>query len=134
MNGRNRWLAAFGYGVLAELAVIATIVLAVTAYKLFAHPTGAEYQAFAERVGSLVGPIGGTLFVYIFARLLMRRLSTRFVAHGLVVAVVAIALSIAGSIAGHGSVPSAYILASLLKLAAGALAGFLAARTAQVNA
>jgi len=134
MNGRNRWLAAFGYGVLAELAVIATIVLAVMAYKLFAEPTGAEYQAFADRVGSLVGPIGGTLFVYVFARLLMRRLSTRFVAHGLVVAVVAIALSIAGSIAGHGSVPSAYILASLLKVGAGALAGFLAARTAKVNA
>ncbi len=134
MNVRNRWVAAFGYGVLAEVAVVATILLTVTAYKMVAQPTGAEYQAFSERVGAIVGPIGGTLFVYIFARLLTRGLGARFVAHGIVVAVVAIALSIAGSIAGHGTVPTAYILASLLKLSAGALAGALARRKVQLNA
>jgi hypothetical protein len=63
------------------------------------------------------------------ARLLMRRVSERQVAHGIVVAVAAIALSVGGSLAGHHGVPMGYILASCLKIAAGALAGLLGART-----
>jgi hypothetical protein len=63
----------------------------------------------------------------------MGRLATRFVAHGVVVAFTAIAFSIAGSIAGHQGVPAGYILASALKLAAGAFAGFLYYRSVSLN-
>jgi hypothetical protein len=84
-------------------------------------------------VGETVGIIGGTLYTYVFARLLMRSLATRFVAHGVLVALTAIAFSIAGSVAGHQGVPAGYILASGLKLAAGAIAGFLYSRSVSLN-
>src|SRR4029077_11327062 len=90
--------------------------------------TGPSYAAFNERTGAIVGVVGGTLYTFLFARRLMSRISARFIAHGIVVAVAAIALSVHGSIAGHQGVPSAYMVASALKLAAGVLAGVLAAK------
>ena len=132
---RDRWLSAIGYGLLAEIATIITIVIIVTVYRYgVARGLSPEaYAAFGEKVGEVVGIIGGTLFTYLFARLLMRRLTDNFIAHGIVVAVTAIALSVGGSIAGHGSVPGAYIVASLLKLAAGAVAGRQAQRRVVVS-
>ena len=126
----DRWLRAIGYGFLAEVSTIVTIILVTVLYK-FVFSRGlpdAQYVAFDERTGEVVGIVGGTLFTYLFARRLMRHLSTRFVAHGVVLALVAIALSVGGSIAGHHDVPRAYILASLLKLGAGAFAGTAYAR------
>jgi hypothetical protein len=41
------------------------------------------------------------------------------------VALAAVALSVGGSIAGHQGLPSGYLIATLLKIIAGALAGFL---------
>ena len=124
-----------GYGFLAEFATVLTIILIVQTYaRIFARGlTDAEYVAVGERVGGIVGIVGGTLYTFLFARLLMRRLETRFVAHGVVVALTAIAFSIAGSIAGHQGVPAAYLLASVLKLAAGAFAGFLYSRSVSLN-
>jgi len=131
----SSWLRAVGYGLLAEIATILTIVVIVMAYR-YAVASGlsdAEYAAFGQRVGGIGGIVGGTLYTYLFARLLMQRLTTRFIAHGLVVALTAIAFSIAGSIAGHQGVPAGYLLASVLKLAAGALAGFLYSRSVSLN-
>ena len=132
---KHRWLRAVGYGFLAEFTTVLTIILIVQAYvHLFAPGlTDADYAALGERVGMLVGTIGGTLYTYIFARLAMLGLSSRFIEHGLVVALTAITFSVAGSIAGHHGVPSGYILASALKLAAGTLAGFLYSRSVSLN-
>jgi hypothetical protein len=124
-----------GYGFLAGASTVVTIILIVTAYR-FALVRGlpdADYAAFGARTGEIVGIIGGTLYTYLFARLLMRVVRGRFVAHGVVVALTAIAFSAAGSIAGHHVVPPAYLLASILKLAAGALAGFLYFRSVSLN-
>ena len=131
----NRWGRAAGYGFLAELATILTIILIVQVYVRFFRSglTSADFLALGKRVGGIVGPVGGTLYTYFFARLLMRRVATRFVAHGVVVALTAIAFSIAGSIAGHQGVPAAYLLASVLKLAVGTLAGFLYSRSVSLN-
>jgi hypothetical protein len=133
--GKDRWLRAVGYGFLAEFATVLTIILIVQAYaRIFARGlTDADYAAFGQRVGESVGIVGGTLYTYLFSRLLMRQLTGRFVAHGVVVALTAIAFSIAGSIAGHQGVPAAYLLASALKLAAGAFAGFLYSRSVSLN-
>ena len=119
-----------GYGLLAEVSTIVTIIAITMLYRyVFARGlTEPGYASFNDRVGATVGVVGGTLYTFLFARLLVRRISARFVAHGIVVAVAAIALSVLGSIAGHHGVPPAYILASALKLGAGALAGFLAAK------
>ena len=124
---KDRWARAVAYGLLAEVATIITIVVVVVVYKQVVA-TGlseAEYAAFGERVGGLLGLVAGTIFTFIFARMLMPRLSWHFVAHGLVVAAAAIALSVGGSMLGHRGVPAAYLWASALKLVAGALAGFL---------
>jgi hypothetical protein len=132
---KDRWLRALGYGFLAEFATVLTIILIVQIYvHVFANGlTDADFAALGQRVGGIVGTIGGTLYTYLFARLLMRSLAGRFVAHGLVVALTAIAFSIAGSIAGHQGVPALYVLASVLKLVAGAFAGFLYSRSVSLN-
>ena len=126
----DRWLRAVGYGLLAEISTIVTIIAIAKLYRyvLARGLTEPAYAAFNVRLGAIVGVVGGTLYTFLFARRLMRRISAHFIAHGIVVAVAAIALSVGGSIAGHQSIPTAYILASALKLGAGALAGFLAAR------
>jgi hypothetical protein len=132
---RDQWLRAVGYGLLAEISTILTIIVIVLAHRyVFVRGVAeADYAAFDARVGEAVGIIGGTLYTYVFARLLMRHIARRFVAHGVVVALTAIAFSIAGSIAGHRGVPSGYVLASVLKLAAGSLAGFLYSRSVSLN-
>ncbi len=132
---KERWLRAVGYGFLAELTTVLTIILIVQAYvRVFAPGlTAGDYAALGQRIGGVAGIIGGTLYTYIFARLVMLGLATRFIAHGVVVALTAIAFSVAGSIAGHQGVPAGYILASALKLGAGALAGFLYSRSVSLN-
>jgi hypothetical protein len=129
---KDRWIRAILYGLLAEIATIFTIVAVVLFYR-YAISRGlseADYVAFAERTGALLGVIGGTLYVYFFAHKLMHLLSSRFVAHGIIVGVAAIALSIGGSLAGHQGVPPLYALASALKLVAGGFAGYVASRRA----
>lgn len=128
---KDRWIRAVGYGLLAEISTILTIVAIVLLYKfvLARGLSDVDYARFGERAGGIIGPIGGTIYTFLFARRLMRTVSARFIAHGMVVALAAIALSVAGSIAGHQGVPAGYILASSLKLAAGALAGYLYERS-----
>ena len=132
---RNRWLLAVGYGLVAEVATITTIIVVVMAYKyVFARGLSEpEYTAFGKNVGGYIGVWGGAIYTYIFARRLMPRLSFRFSEHGMVVALGAIALSIIGSIAGHQGVPFAYIAASILKIVAGARAGFIYNRSVALN-
>jgi hypothetical protein len=123
----NRWLRAFLYGLLAEIATIVTIIAIVLLYRyvLAKDLTDADYAAFGTRTGEMVGIIGGTVYTFLFARLVTRKLAARRIAHGIVVAVAAIALSVGGSLAGHHGLPAGYLLATILKLAAGALAGYL---------
>lgn len=132
---RDRWLLAIGYGVLAEIATIATIVavMMVIKYVSFQGMSEAEYSAIGEKVGGYIGGFGGAIYTYVFARLLMPKISSRFSEHGIVVALAAITLSIGGSIAGHQSVPAGYIFASLLKIVAGARAGFVELRSRRVH-
>ena len=131
----NRWLRAAGYGLLAEVLTVLTIIAIVMGYRyLFARGMSeADYAAFGVRTGRIVGTAGGTIYTFLFARLLMPRVASHFVEHGTVVAAAAIAFSVGGSVVGHQGVPDGYLLASLLKLGAGALAGFLYSRSVSGN-
>ena len=128
----DRWLRAVGYGLLAEVATIITIIAVTVSYRyvLSRGLPDADYAAFNERVGAVVGIVGGTLYTFLFAQRLMGHASTRFIAHGIVAALAAVALSVGGSIAGHHGVPTGYLIASALKIMAGSLAGSLATRSA----
>jgi hypothetical protein len=131
----DRWLRAVGYGLLAEVLTVFTIIASVMGYRfVFARGLSeASYASFGMQTGKTVGTVGGTIFTFLFARLLMSRLTRHFVEHGLVVAVSAIAFSVGGSLAGHHGLPDGYLLASILKLAGGALAGFLYSRSSSRN-
>jgi hypothetical protein len=124
----HRWLRAVVDGFLAELATVLTIILIVMSYRyVFAHnASDTDFAAFAARTGEIVGIVGGTLYTFFLASLLMSRLSRHFVPHGLVLAASAVFFSVGGSLIGHHGVPAGYVLASALKLLAGALAGMLA--------
>jgi hypothetical protein len=124
-----------GYGLLAEVLTVLTIIAIVMAYRfLFARGlSDADYAAFGALAGKTIGTVGGTLFTYLCARQLMPRLTHRFIEHGLVVAAAAIAASVGGSLAGQHGVPDGYLLASVLKLSAGALAGFVYSRSTSGN-
>jgi hypothetical protein len=127
----SHWLRAIVYGLLAEVCTVLTIIAIVMShrYVLERGLTTADYAAFADRVGGIVGIIGGTLYTFLFAQLLMRRLAAGYMAHGIVVALAAVALSVGGSLAGHHGVPTGYLIATALKIAAGALSGYLAGKT-----
>jgi hypothetical protein len=128
----DRWLRAVGYGFLAEFMTVLTVIVIVESYVhfLMRNPSDPARVAIGVRLGGIVGIVGGTLYTYLFARLMMGLLTSRFVAHGVVLALSAIAFSVAGSIVGHHGVPAGYVLASVLKLVAGTLAGYLAAKRA----
>jgi hypothetical protein len=128
---KERWGLAFGYGLVAEIATIATIVVVVmfSRYVFLRGWSEASLAPAFARIGAIIGFVGGTLFTFVFAQRLMSRIPSHFIAHGIVVALGAIALSIAGSLAGHGTIPASYLAASTLKFIAGALAGFLYARS-----
>jgi hypothetical protein len=131
----DRWLLAIVYGLLAELATIATIiaVMMLSRYLIVPGRSEAEYAALGTSVGGYVGTFGGAIFTYIFARRLMPKISARFSEHGLVVALAATTLSIVGSIVGHQGVPAGYLLASVFKFIAGARAGFVHLRSLRVH-
>jgi hypothetical protein len=127
---RDRWLRAVGFGFLAELSTVLTIILIVAVYRyvVAAGLPDDAYAAFAEQTGEMVGIVGGAVYTFIFAGLVTRSLNSRFLAHGIVVAATAVTFSVAGSLAGHHGLPAAYALASALKLGVGAFAGFLSAK------
>jgi hypothetical protein len=102
-------------------------------FVIFRGLSEAEYAAIGTDVGGYIGVFGGAIYTYVFARRLMPRISAHFSEHGIVVALAAITLSIVGSIVGHQGVPAGYIVASILKIVAGARAGFVELRSRRVH-
>lgn len=126
----SRWIRAFLFGLLAELATIASIIMAVVIYKNFVARglTDAQYAVTSQRAGGIVGMTFGTIFVFLLAWPIVRSVTRHRMIHGGVVALGAITLQLGGSLAGHGGLPMAYIYAVILKILAGVAAGWLAWR------
>ena len=124
-----RVLRALFFGIGAELLTILSIVLAITVYKLGGGHTSADADQFGAKAGLLIGPAGGAVFTFVMALAAMRGVTGRYVAHGLIVGAGAAAFHLLGVTHAPGGFQAIYLIADLAKLAAGALAGFLASRS-----
>ncbi|MBA2687315.1 MAG: hypothetical protein H0U64_04370 [Gemmatimonadaceae bacterium] len=126
----SRWVRAFLFGILAEIATIASIIITVLIYKQFIGRglSDVEYGKFGVRAGGIVGLTMGTLYVFLLAWPIVRSVSKHRMIHGAVVALGAMTLQLAGSLGGHGGLPMAYAYSVVLKLVAGVAAGWLAWR------
>lgn len=127
---QSRWIRAFLFGVLAEVATIASIIITVLIYKqLVARGlTDVEYGKFGVRAGGIVGLSMGTVYVFLLAWPIVRSVSKHRMTHGAVVALGAIMLQTLGSLAGHHGLPMGYAYSVALKLFGGVAAGWLAWR------
>ena len=111
-DSRIHWGRIIAGGLLAEVALILAIV-----------PAGMKLgEAFLHYTA---GP-GSFIFCFLGALWVCRRVESRFVLHGVLVGVVAAIIYVALTKAQPE--PLAYIVAHVLKLAGGALGGFVAQR------
>lgn len=125
-----RWFRIVGFGFLAEIATIAVIIATITVYTMVIAPGGSEsaIEAFGQRVGAIIGPIGGTIFTFLGALLATRPLPGRFRLHGLLLGVVTALLTVPGLLSATPSMRLLYVASMLLKLGAGYAAGVLSER------
>ena len=112
----SRWIRAFLFGILVEVATVLSIIATVMTYKYLKSGalTANEYSAFTQQAGATIGLTLGTIFVFVLAWPVVRSVSRHKMLHGLTVAAGAIALMLSGSVIGHGSLPRAYLLADIL--------------------
>jgi hypothetical protein len=124
-----RWIRAFFFGLLAEFATIVTIIAIVTVHSVAnGGPMMDTTSRFAGIWGAAIGIVGGAFYVYLFARWIGSLVSRSFIAHGLVVAVAAIAFHIVTALGEAEKIGALQYGADVLKLAAGALGGWVASR------
>lgn len=127
----TRWARAVLFGLLAEITTIVVIIAIVTAHSVATGgPMIDTTSRFATIWGAAIGIVGGALFVYLYARWIGSLVLQRHIAHGLVVAAVAVLLHIAGSLRTPENMRGLQIAADALKLVAGAIGGWVAARFA----
>lgn len=126
----SRWVRAFIFGLLAEVAIIAIIIAVVQVHKNFVAPNLSpdQYADIGRRVGAIVGMTIAPEIVFLAAWPIVRSVTKHKILHGTVVAAGAIVLQLSGSLAGHGGLPMGFGYAVALKLLAGAAAGWLAWR------
>lgn len=115
----KRLLAAF---VVAELVPIAVLVAIIA----IARPAHEDPTAFANRVGSWVGPIGGALMAFVMARWLVRPLTAGRVRHGLALGILLAVLDAVLLVAGGQAFRWLFVLSNTGKIVA-ALCGAIAA-------
>jgi hypothetical protein len=124
-----RWVRVIIAGVLTEACVVLIIVIIVTAYKFAVSPAEADYQVFAGRVGFYVGVFGGGVMAFIFALWVGRSLRADFLTNGFLVGCVAALLHVGLLAASKAEFQIAYVIADVLKLAGGALGGYVAQKS-----
>ncbi len=127
----SRWLRAFVFGLLAEVTTIVAVIAIVTVHSVVeGGPMIDMTSRFATIWGAAIGIVGGAFFVYVYARWIASLVSSRYIAHGIVVALGAILLHVAGSLKSPENLRALQVGADVLKLLAGALGGWVAARYA----
>jgi hypothetical protein len=125
----SRWPRAVLFGLLAEITTIIAVIAVVTAHSVATGgPMIDMTSRFATVWGAGIGIVGGAFFVYLFARWIGALVSQRHIAHGLVAAAAAVLLHVAGSLHSPENMRWLQIGADALKLAAGALGGWVSSR------
>lgn len=132
---RLRFGRIVAFGLLAELATILLIVLTLLIHsRVFAAgQPQAVVDAFAQRLGAILGPVAGGVFTFGAAMLCTRPLEGRFRTHGVLVGVVAALLTVPGLMSAAASQRPLYLAATLLKLLAGLAGGALSERRAATS-
>jgi hypothetical protein len=119
--------------VAAVIAEAIPIILLVVLVALFGPRERAAAQAYAERLGQWVGPIGGTLMCFLTARWTVRALRARQVLYGSAVGLLAAFIDVAILIASGATFQWLFVASNFGRLLAGTLGAFTASRRSQTS-
>jgi len=124
------WVRVIVAGVLTEASIVFVIAAAVTVYRHALSATPAETGVFSARVGYYVGVFGGMPAAIAFALWVGRSVRASFILNGALVGCVAALVHLSLFAASGMGFQVAYVIADALKVAGGAMGGFLAQRRA----
>ncbi len=119
----NRWARAVIAIFLAEAAPILALIIAVA---VFGPHDAAGDQAFAERMGAFIGPIGGALFTFLAAFWATRILPSGKIAAGAAIGAGVVAIDALILVAGGVGFIWLFALSWAGRLIAGTAGGLLA--------
>jgi hypothetical protein len=119
-----------GRMVLLALAIEAlAVVVLILVVAVFGPSDPAAAQAYAERLGSWVGPIAGFTLCLAGGWLVARRLASGQVARGFLLGTLVAAIDVAILIAGGAAFQLIFVVSNLGRIVAGSLGGYLATKT-----
>jgi hypothetical protein len=130
-SGGLRWKRVLLGAVLSEAVVIATLLLVITAYTFVIAPgkTDAEYNRFAQLAGYYVAPATGAFSTFaVVLWIVVRGLRSGFVQNGLATGVVSVLLTAGFLVTAAPEHRAMYVVAFVLRIAAGYAAGVTAKR------
>ena len=117
----------------AVFAEVVPIILLVVLVALFGPRERTAAQAYAERLGQWVGPIGGTLMCFLTAWWTVRALKARQVLYGFVVGLLAAFIDVAILIASDTAFQWLFAASNFGRLMAGTFGGLIASRRSQTS-
>ena len=127
---RIRWGRVVVAAISAEVGAIVALVALVA---LFGPKEAAAAQAYAERLGAWVGPIGGAVMCFIGGLWVARSAGHRGVMHGVLVGFVASLIDSALLIGMGAAFQFLFVASNLGKIVAGGLGGWVARGRASVS-
>jgi hypothetical protein len=119
IKGVMRFFVSFLFGLLAEFATGLVIAAGMLITHGSAMPSTPEFPSWVP----IVAIVAGSLFTFLIAVWRAWRQQDRAVAHGLAVAAGAVVLHLATSLGGGQTLTALHVVADVLKLVAGAVAG-----------
>ena len=122
-----RWRRLAGAALAAEALPIVFLVILVV---IFSSGDPIQDENFASSTGRWFGPVAGAIVTFLMGIWVTRGVSTRFLAHGVALGVLVAALDLAIIAASPTPFEWLFIWSALGRVAAGSLAGFIAARSA----
>jgi hypothetical protein len=123
-----RWGRIIVGAVAVEAGAILLLVLVVA---LFGPNEARAAEAYAEKAGAWVGPIGGAILSFLMAFWIARRLSDGQLAHGALLGLFVALVDVALLVAMRAPFAWLFVASDAGKIIAGVLGGFAAARSSR---